>query len=260
MIAETHSEKHRIPDYSDINSLYSPRDDGSRNEARLIEYITKFCSDRNIDCKTDKIIGESYCTLSSNVTVTLGNAKSRDNIIYITPLNSIITDTNTYDNSISIHILLELIEQTSKNVPIDKKVIFLFAGASGYAEQPYYGLKHFINGTSGVSTENIDFSSSFITIIDILSTGTTVYLKGDGGSYICETANQIYSSIHNKNIELDINRSKSKKTGKSSQDYTAAFGDQTTSIVLFTNRNNVGFNDFLFSSEYQTSLDVKLKN
>ena len=104
LFAETHSVRHHIPDYSDINSIYSPRDDGSRNEARLIEYITKFCSDLNIDCKTEKIVGESYCTLSSNVIVTVGNPKSRDNIIYITPLNSIITDSNTYDNSISIHI------------------------------------------------------------------------------------------------------------------------------------------------------------
>ncbi len=256
LLAESHFVRHHIPDYSDINSIYSPRDDGSRNEARLIEYITKFCSDRNIDCKTDKIIGESYCTLSSNVIVTIGNPKSRDNIIYITPLNSIITDSNTYDNSISIHIMLELIEHAAKNIPDGKQITFLFAGASGYEDQPNYGINHFISKTAGDLSETRDFSSSFITIIDILSTGTTVYLKGENGSNICEIASKIYSHSHNPNIELEANkRSKLKNNRKKSQDYTAAFGDQTTSIVIFTNRDNIGFNNFVFSSEYQSSLD-----
>ena len=255
--AQTIRQIRHIPDYSDINSIYSPRDDGSRNESRLIDYITKFCSDRSIDCRTDRIIGEDYCSLSSNVIVTLGNTKSRDNIIYITPLDSIISETNTYDNSISIHIMLKLIEQTANNVPTDKHVTFLFAGASGYTDQPYYGLNHFINRTAGDFSDNRDFSSSFITIIDILSTGTTVYLKGDGGSYICETASQIYSSIHRSSdiVELDVNRRQSSNISKNSLDYTSAFGDLTTSIVLFTNRDNAGFNDFVFSAEYQSSLD-----
>ncbi len=241
-----------IPDAKLLNSLFFPRDEGSINEKKLISFIQEFAVGRGLRCTVDDINDTEYTTVSKNVIVDLGNAQSQDNIIFVCPLNSIIVRDQDFDNSLSLNIMLALIDRLAQQKS-DKHFFFVFAGAIGYDSQPHYGIMSFINRFNELYP-NKTLHNAIVTILDLLSTTDAVRLTNNqSGFLISEPIIKLFLDNPSPLITIDQKNRRSLFSENQTIDYSQSFSSENINVVTFTNRTNSYFESDL-SPNYQTEL------
>ena len=240
-------------DYSQIKDNFSPRDEGSANELRLIRYIEGFCRNNDIEYKTEKVDNEKdIITNSFNIEINIkGNSPEHEKFIVICPLNTAILFQDNFDNSISVKIVLDLIK-LCKELTFKKDLIFLFSGANERETPDYLGVKYFLQ-------KNDELGKSFVTVIDILSNKNDIHFSG---------------SVSGKPVPLDILKNylnladvaklniyfqrdeiyKSKFYLIPKDDYNSVFINNDIQCVTFSNKEKTIKNDFVFDEKYQAKL------
>ncbi|MCK4798723.1 MAG: hypothetical protein KAT05_15200 [Spirochaetes bacterium] len=250
-----YTEEKKDPFYGDyelIKEFFSPRDEASQNEKRLIRYIEKFCNYYKLKYKKTKIDNEKdIVTNSYNIEIFLkGSSKQKEQLIIICPLNTPIINQQNYDNSISIQILLNLIK-LCKKMPFKKDIVFLFSGANEGEKSKYYGIKFFLQ-----NSENL--SKSFVTILDILSNKTKILFSGSiNKKPIPSIILNKYLNIDKKNLNIYFNRNEIYKARfyiQKEDDYASIFLKENINAVSFSNKKNTITNTFIYDKEYQNNL------
>lgn len=229
-----------------LYNLFYPRDEGSKNQEKFINYITDYLKLLNIDYKIYNIEIEPEFYTNSQIIEINFKAKNptKDNIIILTSLNTPIINNNYFDNSISIEIMLNLIEFYSK-VYLKKNITFAFIGSIGKEDFPMYGLNNFLD-----KIEN--YSNSLVTFIDILNINSPVYFTGSiNKKPIPRILIKIFDSINkNKEILLDtfeIKRAKLNLLEK--REYASICNLRGVLTVEFSNRNKSIYNIFYYKKD-----------
>jgi len=145
-----------IDDYSVIQRLYFPVDEGVENEDKLINYLEKYLKSNNVAYSILGISDSDYASKSKNIEITFkSKIKTDEEIIIVCSLDSPIIKQEYYDNSISIQIALKLIK-LFKDKANSKNITFLFTGANEKEiHNEFWGLKKYFN-------DKEDFSKSFV--------------------------------------------------------------------------------------------------
>ena len=156
--------------YDLIKEFYFPRDEGTINEEKLIEYIENFCKEHDLFLTKTKINDEdNIITNSYNLEITIKGTNKGKNII-IAHLNSQIINHQYIDNSLSILIILELIKKC-KNLRLEKDLVFLISGSNKNEKKQYNGINYFI--------KNNNLDHSLVTAIDLLSNKSRIKFSGN---------------------------------------------------------------------------------
>jgi len=241
-----------ISGYEYIKYMYFPRDEGTENEKKLINYLEQHCTKNNLEYKINPINDEKdIITNSYNFEIYLkGSGKKQEQLIIVCPINSAIIKQEFHDNSISIQILLDLINKCN-GIDFKKDIIFLFTGSIESENSNYYGIKYFFENNE--NTEN-----SFVTVINLLSNKEKIQFSG---------------SINNKPIPLKLLKMFYKTDYKKSniyfsrdEIYRAKFHVQhqdnclsyllkeNINAVSFSNKNRDANKPFTYDAEYQKKL------
>lgn len=220
--------------YDEISRNFFPRDEGSLNEKKLVKYIENFCNFNNIKYKTTLINdNEKIITNSYNIEVYLkSNDINEEQLIIICPLDNLIINRKNYDNSISIHIMLELIKKC-KDIPLKKDLIFLFSGSNETDDNKYNGINFFLK-------KSVNLNKSIVTVINILNNKNKFVFSGSSnGKPIPYKLLKQFLQIKNTNLKIQFDRSEIYKARfflLSDNNYVSNFLKNDIPCVFFSNK------------------------
>lgn len=249
------SEEKKDPFYDDyglLKEFYSPRDEGTLNERRLLKYIENFCSYYGVEYKRKKIDNEKdIITNSYNLEVYLkGSSTGKEQLVIVCPLNTMIMNQIDYDNSLTIKIVLDLIKQCN-NIPFEKDLIFLFSGANEGEKPLFNGIKYYLE-----TGENLN--KSFVTIIDILSNKSKIRFSGSSNKMpIPLQILKQFLKMNKNEGDFYFNRYeiyKSRFFLKSSNNYVSQFLNEDVMAVSYSNRDHITASAYVNDMEYQKKL------
>jgi hypothetical protein len=247
-----------VSDYTIFKEFYSPRDDGNKNEDKMLRYIADFCDEFDLDYKIDAVDdGDTIISRSSNITVTLqGSGKEQDQLIFICPLDNPVIHQQYHDNSLSIFIMLELILKVRK-ISLTKDILFVFSGANENMRNTRLGIDYFV-----ADSENL--SNAFITVIDILSSGRDIQFTGSSNRkpvsmHVLQTFRRLSSNLPYLFFdESEIPKSRMMLLDR--ENYVSHFASYGYTAVEFTNRASADSPSFTYEEEKSRELTELLYN
>jgi hypothetical protein len=242
-------------DYSMIRDNFYPCDESSINETKLLIFLENFCIKEGIKSFSKvKIEDENEITNSYNFEIRIeGKKKTDQDIVVLCPLNSQIIKQELYDNSLSINIMLDLIDRCIKDNN-DKNIVFLFSGANGREKNyEFYGLKNYIS-------QKKDFKKSYFLILDLFSIDSNIRFTGSINKkpVPSQILNRFFhADKKNINIFFDNNEIiKSRLNMIEENDFVTYLLSNNINAFSFTNRNTNISNIFYFNKEFEKNLAV----
>lgn len=237
--------------------IFYPVDEGTKNQEKLINYIIDYFKKNNVNYSVYDIIEEGeFSTNSKSIEVFLkAKNDTKDTIVILTSLNTPIINNRYFDNSISIELILNLIEIYSKT-ELKKNLLFGFIGAIGKENWNKYGFIKFL--------DSFDKSSnSIITFIDILSINRPVYFTGSRNQKPLPAilVKSFDKANKEKNILFDsLEIKKAKLNLLPQREYLDLFSQNEIIAVEFSNREDSIYNLFYYDiKSFNNYLDF-LKN
>lgn len=245
------------PDYSVIfDNYYSlrnnffPNDENSENEKKLIKYLEFVCKTYNLKYSITKIEDDKNVTNSFNFEISIeSNIKTDENIIFISPLNSIILYQDYYDNSLGLKTMLDLIKKC-KERNLKKNISFVFSGANSRENNyEFYGLKKLLESKKNMS-------KSIIIVLDILSSQEKIKFSGSiNRKQIPLLFFEYFLKLNDKKFYFDsLDIIKAKFSLIKIEDYATYLLNKDISVISFSNREKTYSTSFYFNEDYEKKL------